>query len=57
MVPQTTVTHLHSNTLIIYDQLIIPISNINSLTAQPFNVICWIAQDERFVKFDQQVSI
>ena len=57
MVPETTVTHLYSDTLIIYDQLVIPISNINGLTAQPFNVIRWIAQEERFVKFDQQVRI
>ena len=57
MVPETTVTHLYSDTLIIYDQLVIPISNINGLTAQPFNVIRWIAQEECFVKFDQQVRI
>ena len=54
MVPQTTVTHL---TLIIYNQLIIPISKINGLTAQPLNVIRGIAQEECFVRFDQQVCI
>ena len=55
MVPQTTVTHLPSDILIIHNQLVIPISIINGLTAQPLHVIKWIAQEERFIRFDQQV--
>ena len=46
MVPQTTVTHLPSDILIIYNQLVIPISIINGLTAQPLHVIKWIAQED-----------
>lgn len=55
MMPQTTVTHLHSDTLIIYNQLVIPVSIIDGLTAQPLHVIKCIAQEERFITFDQQV--
>lgn len=54
MVPDTTVTHLHSDTLILAGQVVVPTSSIQGIATPSCFLVRWIAP-VNFVRMDQQV--
>ena len=55
MVPTTTVTHLSSDSLILYDKISVPVSSIVGLAPPPCHIIRLVSSGSGFARMDLEV--
>ena len=55
MVPDTTVTHLSSDSLISYGIMNVPVSNIVGLATPPVHIVQVVSSGSGFARMDKQV--
>ena len=55
MVPTTTITHLSSDSLIMYDTISVPVSSIVGLAPPPCQIIRLVSSGSGFARMDLEV--
>ena len=55
MVPDTTVTHMSSDSLISYGKMSVPVSDIVGLATPPIHIVQQVSSGSGFAKMDKQV--